>query len=361
MEVFTGITSFRTASDSRPFIIHVGEEEFVAIDKGVFCTRFWLLESTLLVEREELDENGSIVRKIYVRPISTDRGLQFRVGAGSYTVMGVQSNLGLSQSSSFSPRSFSSLDRRACRSMISLLPPIAKVLEQSVEEISSDGSFVAATMLLDSDSRAKTVIVSSQRNRDLGDGGASSSDGLQETPYPSFSRQPSPTSTVPTHASETPSKMSKPRSLVYVTSSESIDCKVFKRGVSNPRSNSKTLCEQQSLAISCGSTGKASNSAGCCNSIVISIYDSLLSLGSHRAGRSKLKNVDLSSFSDQKLNYLPMRYNRNIVFELPPFPMSKVVELQYWRAWIGGERDMLRQRRLLQILLIRMGSFRLGT
>ena len=75
MEVFIGIASFRVASHSRPFIIHIGEEEFVAIDKGVLCTRFGFLESTLLVEREELDENGSIVRTVYVRPISTDRGL----------------------------------------------------------------------------------------------------------------------------------------------------------------------------------------------------------------------------------------------------------------------------------------------
>ena len=129
MEVFIGIASFRAASDSRPFIIHIEEEEFVAIDKGVLCTRFRFLESTLLVEREELDENGSIVRTIYVRPISTDCGLQFRVGAGSYNVMGAQSNLGLLQSSSLSPRSFSSLDRRARRSMISPLPPVAEVPE----------------------------------------------------------------------------------------------------------------------------------------------------------------------------------------------------------------------------------------
>ena len=74
MEVFTGIASFRAANDSRPFIIHIGEE-YVAIDEVVLCTRFRFLESTLLVEREELDENGSIVRTMYVRPISTDRGL----------------------------------------------------------------------------------------------------------------------------------------------------------------------------------------------------------------------------------------------------------------------------------------------
>ena len=88
MEVFTGIASFRVANNSRPFIIHIGEEEYVAIDEAVLCTRFRFLESTLLVEREEWDENESIVRIVYVRPISTDRRLQFRVGAGRYSVMG---------------------------------------------------------------------------------------------------------------------------------------------------------------------------------------------------------------------------------------------------------------------------------
>ena len=68
---------------------------------------------------------------------------------------------------------------------------------------------------------------------------------------------------------------------------------------------------------------KGLHSAGCSNSPVPSIYDSLLNLGSHRAGRSELKNVDLASFSHQKVNYLPTRYNGDIVFELPPLPNVK--------------------------------------
>ena len=129
MEVFTGIASFRAANNSRPFIIHIGEEEYVAIDEAVLCTRFRFLESTLLVEREELDENGSIVRTVYVRPISTDRGLQFRVGAGRYSVTGAHLNLGPPQVSRLSPRSCTSLDHRGRRSVISPLPPVVEVPE----------------------------------------------------------------------------------------------------------------------------------------------------------------------------------------------------------------------------------------
>ena len=206
--------------------------------------------------------------------------------------------------------------------MISPLPPIAEVPEQLVEEISLDNSSVATTVLLDSDSETRTLIISSQQNCDLRDNSASSDDGLQGTLYPPFSFQPSASSTVPTHASETSSKKSMPRSPMY-TSSESIGCKVFMRGVSSPRSNSETLGGQRSLAMSSGIARKALHYAGCLNSSMLSIYDSLLNLGSHRAGRSELKNVDLASFSHQKVNYLPTRYNGDIVFELPPLPNVK--------------------------------------
>ena len=75
--------------------------------------------------------------------------------------------------------------------------------------------------------------------------------------------------------------------------------------------------------MSSGIVGKDLHSTGCSNSSVLSIYDSLLNLGSHRAGRSELKNVDLASFSYQKVNYLSMRYNGDIVFELPLLPNVK--------------------------------------
>ena len=61
MEVFSGIALFRTVADPRSFIIHVGDEEYVTIDETILCTRFRLLESTLLVEREEFDDNGAVL------------------------------------------------------------------------------------------------------------------------------------------------------------------------------------------------------------------------------------------------------------------------------------------------------------
>ena len=110
MAIFSGIASFRSASDPRAFIVLVGEEEYVTIDESVLCTRFWLLESTLLVEREEFDGNGAISNTVYVRPISMERGWQYKVGAGSYTIIGVESKFSVSQASALSPQSMYSLE-----------------------------------------------------------------------------------------------------------------------------------------------------------------------------------------------------------------------------------------------------------
>ena len=143
-----------------------------------------------------------------------------------------------------------------------------------------DSNSAIATVLLDFESETQTIIISSQQKCDPRNDDANSSDGLRETLHPPLSRQPSPTSNIPTHASETLSKMSMPRSLVYA-SFESIDCKVFKHGVSSPITNAETLCRQQFVAMSSGSARRTLSFVDCCNSTVISIYDNLLSLRSH--------------------------------------------------------------------------------
>ena len=40
MAIFSRISSFRTATYPRSFIIHIGEEEYVTIDESVLCTIF---------------------------------------------------------------------------------------------------------------------------------------------------------------------------------------------------------------------------------------------------------------------------------------------------------------------------------
>ena len=138
MEVFSGISSFRTVTDPRSFIIHVGDEEYVTIDETILCMRFRLVESTLLVERGEFDENGAVLRIVYIRPTSTKSGWQYRVGSGSYTIVGAHIEMNVLHASTYTPQTYSSLDRRSRCPMMSPLPTIAKVPEHSVEELSLD-------------------------------------------------------------------------------------------------------------------------------------------------------------------------------------------------------------------------------
>ena len=112
--------------------------------------------------------------------------------------------------------------------------------------------------------------------------------------------------------------------------------------MSNPVSSGETRSRILSLAHSSGSDGQTCLLGDSSSYPVISIYDSLLSLRSHRSGQSELKSVDLATFPHQKLNYLPTKYNGNIVFELPPLSIVKgggaaMLEGMDWRqdgyAW----------------------------
>ena len=105
MAVYSGLASFRSVIEPTPFIVLIGDEEYITVDESILCTRFRLAQSTLLVEREEFDESGAIARTIYVRPIQMQHGWQYRVGPGSYTVNGVESIFNSSQSCALSPQS----------------------------------------------------------------------------------------------------------------------------------------------------------------------------------------------------------------------------------------------------------------
>ena len=98
-------------------------------------------------------------------------------------------------------------------------------------------------------------------------------------------------------------------------------------------SSNETGTQILSLAQSSGSDGQTRPFRDSSRYLVISIYNSLLSLRSHRSGRNELKNVDLAAFPHQKLNYLPTKYNGNIVFELPAL---SIVKSECWSCNVGG-------------------------
>ena len=317
--MLSGIASFRIAVDPRSFIIHVGDEEYVTIDETILCTRFRLVESTLLVEREEFDDNGSVLRTVYVKPISTDNGWHYRVGSRSYTVVGARLEMSMLQSPIHSPHTYSPVGRRSRRPIMSPLPIVAELPEHLVEELSSNDDSNAATVLLDSDSETRTIIISSQEEDNHEEVVAEGSGNCIERPLSSL---PSLTPTQTTHASKTLSRTAIPNSFSN-DSPQSVGCDAYGNYLINPVSSSETRTRILSSGQSFGTDGQTRPLGDSSSCPVISIYDSLFSLRSHRSGRSELKSFDFATFPHQKLNYLPTKYNENIVFELPPLSTVK--------------------------------------
>ena len=202
------------------------------------------------------------------------------------------------------------------------MPPVAEVPEHSVQDLSLDDNSVAATVILDSDSEEQTVII--LLGPDLSNGVTQRLS--EDTPSHSIERLMkstySPTLGEPSHASETPSRRTIRKSPLHSTS-ELVDCTVGGNGLGTLVSSVGTPVVVQPQHFSYESGIKYEGVGEGSDSTVISIYDSLLSLRSHRPGRSELKTVDLSKFPHEKLNYLPTKYNGDIIFELPPLPTVK--------------------------------------
>ena len=202
------------------------------------------------------------------------------------------------------------------------MPTVAEVPEHSVQELSSDDNSIAATVILGSDSEERTVIISSGPDLSHGVTQRLSEDAPSHSIERLLKSTYSPTSSEPSHASETPSRRTIRKSPLHSTS-ESVDCAVGGNGLGTPVSSVGTPVVVQPRHLSYESGIKYEGVGEGSDSTVISIYDSLLSLQSHRPGRSELKTVDLSTFPHEKLNYLPTKYNGDIIFELPPLPTMK--------------------------------------
>ena len=87
------------------------------------------------------------------------------------------------------------------------------------------------------------------------------------------------------------------------------------------KSISVSMCTPQSKPLDVSSVHPSSNplTLGATKSIM----DLLLLMGSSKSGRSILKIVDLSSFKHEVVKFLPLQYNGNYIFELPPITVVK--------------------------------------
>ena len=167
-----------------------------------------------------------------------------------------------------SPHTYSPVGRRSWCPMMSPLPTVAELPEHSVEELSSDDDSNAGTVLLDSDSETRTVIISSQEEDSYEKVVAEDSGNCIDRPLNSL---PSLTPTETTHASETPSRSAIPRSFSN-DSPQFVGCDIYGNYLNNPVSSSETRTRILSSAQSSGSDGQTRPFGDSSSYPIISIF-----------------------------------------------------------------------------------------
>ena len=55
------IVSFRLLSTKVLFVLHIGDEGYAIVNEKLLCFKFHLLDTCLLIEREDFNDNGALV------------------------------------------------------------------------------------------------------------------------------------------------------------------------------------------------------------------------------------------------------------------------------------------------------------
>ena len=93
-------------------------------------------ETSLLLEREEFDEAGAVTHTVYQKPLLSDGRSFYKVGPGSYMVVGGVSSFDLSQASAKTPESCASLERKTAGLLKRMLAPVKE--SEPLELLSSN-------------------------------------------------------------------------------------------------------------------------------------------------------------------------------------------------------------------------------
>ena len=86
-------------------------------------------------------------------------------------------------------------------------------------------------------------------------------------------------------------------------------------------SNTDFKCTPESVSVGC--SGPQLSLEGKCNESARSIMELLLAVCRRPLARSHLRSADLSSFKHEVVPHLPVEFNGNVVFELPPLSVVK--------------------------------------
>ena len=122
-----------------PFVMFVGPDGYLDVEERLLCQHFEIeLGPSVVLEREEFDEDMVLMRTILQRPHSCIPRWSYRVFHGYYKVLSLDSPLSASQQSLPTPESVTSLSRLSSGVRRSVLPTIPKSPHVKVHFLSLD-------------------------------------------------------------------------------------------------------------------------------------------------------------------------------------------------------------------------------
>ena len=199
---------------------------------------------------------------MYQKPLLSDGRLFYKVGPGSYTVVGGVSSFDLSQALARTLESFASLERKTAGLLKRMLAPVKE--SEPLELLSSDDDDDCIPLL-----------------------------SLNE----SHNRVPSQSCPIRMYGDVSPGTLDSPSSSIGVES------QVCTTPTQMPTSSNGLV------------GGESSN---------IRIYDLIVAMCNKHNAKSEFRAADLGSFEHKTMKYLPSQFNGNAIFELPPLHAPKL-------------------------------------
>jgi hypothetical protein len=138
MEDIKTDVSFKSHNSQVPFVLHVSTRGFATVPEQLLCVRFNLQEMSLLVEKEEFDDDGNLCRTVFQKPYVSDKGSYYKAWPGSFTVIGGVLVFDPNRESTLSPTSISSFQQRSCARLMPTLPSVKEVPECTILISSED-------------------------------------------------------------------------------------------------------------------------------------------------------------------------------------------------------------------------------
>jgi hypothetical protein len=114
------------------FVLHVDKCGFATVPERLLSLRFNLQQQSLLVEKEEFDYDGILIRTVYQNPSDIDGESIYVFFPGNYTVIGGISGSLISNTATQSHGSFSLFRRKTHPKMMPTLPSMRESPEFTI-------------------------------------------------------------------------------------------------------------------------------------------------------------------------------------------------------------------------------------